>query len=214
MVNEVLWFFMPPTAFLFDIGNVLVHFDFKEASRRFAEQSDATPDEVLAVLLPFKNRLESGRISDDDFITQSTARIGFRGSREDFITIWGNIFAQNPPMSKLVERLSHIAPLYLLSNNHGLHKEWLFTHFEIFRHFKGAVFSHEVGCMKPHVAIYRKAIGQFSLQPEQTFFLDDLPDNIATARHLGFICHQYHSESHEDLEAVVSRWLSTISVCE
>src|SRR5262249_8876042 len=60
-------------AFLFDIGNVLAHFDFAPAIQRFAELSDATSDEVLARLTTPKDDLESGQMSDEVFIRKSIA---------------------------------------------------------------------------------------------------------------------------------------------
>ena len=115
-----------PQTLLFDIGNVLVRFDFTHAARKFAQQSDASTDEVLALLAPFKDGLESGQLADEDFITQSMERIGFRGTREAFVEIWSDIFTANEPMIARVRSLAGQVPLYLLSNTSGLHKAWLF----------------------------------------------------------------------------------------
>lgn len=196
---------MPP-ALLFDIGNVLVRFDFTIAAQRFAAQSAATTEQVLSLLSPFKDDLESGRISDDDFITQSIARIGFRGTREDFIRIWSDIFTENAPMTAAVEELAAEHPLYLLSNTSGLHKEWLFATFPVFRHFAGGIFSHEARSMKPDESIFRAAVEAFGLEPSTTFYIDDLADNIATARRLGFVSHHYHPDQHDAFRSVLKTW--------
>lgn len=198
---------MPDPALLFDIGNVLVHFDFTPAARRFATLSDATEAEVLARLRPFKDDLESGRISDDDFIRESTRLIGFHGTREEFVTAWGDIFTENTPMIALVEELAGKVPLYLLSNTSGLHKEWLFAKFPVFRHFSGGIYSHEAQCMKPHEAIFQLAEATYGLDPARTFYIDDLEDNIATGARLGFVSHHYHHERHAALEAELRAWL-------
>jgi len=195
-------------AFLFDIGNVLVHFDFAKAVRRLAETSEATPDAMKTLLEPIKEDLESGRMSDDDFITQSIARIGFGGSRAEFAEIWSDIFTENIPMTALVRRLAREHPLYLFSNTSGLHKEWFMRRFDVFAQFRGGIFSHEAGCMKPDAAIYEKAIAQLDLDPAQTFYIDDLPENIAAGERLRFTTHHYASDRHEALEQRVERWLS------
>lgn len=193
-----------PQALLFDIGNVLVRFDFTHAAQRFAAQSNTTAEEVLALLSPFKDDLESGRIADDDFIAQSVERIGFRGTREEFIEIWGDIFTANEPMVARVKQLSGRIPLYLFSNTSGLHKAWLFEKFDVFGHFAGGIYSHEARCMKPHEPIFREAINTFDLEPGQTLYIDDLPDNIQTGRRLGFRCHQYHPDRHEEFEPALA----------
>ena len=198
---------MPSPALLFDIGNVIVRFDFTVAAQRFAAQSRATAEEVLALLSPFKDELESGRISDEDFIAQSVARIGFRGTQAEFIRIWGDIFTENAPMIAAVETLAQTHPLYLLSNTSGLHKDWLFTHFPVFRHFAGGVCSHEARCMKPHEPIYEVAVRTLGLDPARTLYIDDLADNIATGRRLGFVCHHYAPERHGAFEGALREWL-------
>lgn len=198
---------MPTPALLFDIGNVLVHFDFTPAARRFAALSDATEAEVLARLRPFKDDLESGRISDEAFIKESFQRIGFRGTREEFVTAWGDIFTENPPMIALVEELAGKVPLYLLSNTSGLHKDWLFAKFPVFRHFAGGIYSHEAQCMKPHEPIFRAAIDSLHIDPAHTLYIDDLADNIATGQRLGFVSHHYHPQRHEAFELTLKNWL-------
>lgn len=198
---------MPSPALLFDIGNVLVRFDFTVAAQRLAAKSDASTEGVLALLSPFKDELESGRISDDDFIAQSIARIGFRGSRADFVAIWGDIFTENAPMIAAVAELAATHPLYLLSNTSGLHKEWLFEKFQVFQQFKGGIYSHEARCMKPHEPIFHAAVEAFGLDPAQTLYIDDLADNIATGKRLGFVCHHYRPDEHESFRSELDVWL-------
>lgn len=197
---------MPSPALLFDIGNVLVRFDFTVAAQRFAALSEATTAQALALLSPFKEDLESGRISDDEFVATSMALIGFRGSREEFIRMWSDIFTENAPMADVVAELAADHPLYLLSNTSGLHKAWLFATFPVFRHFSGGIYSHEARAMKPHEAIYRAAIEAFDLDPARTFYVDDLADNIATGRRLGLMSHHYHPDRHEAFQAALRTW--------
>ncbi len=194
-------------AFLFDIGNVILRFDFRPAANRLAGQSDMTSDQVLHRLADFKSALESGAISDADFITQSINSIGFRGTRDEFAEIWSDIFTENTPMISLVEQLAEKHPLYLFSNTSGLHKDWFMKRFEVFARFKGGIFSHEVLCMKPDPAFYEQAVSQFGLDPAITFYIDDLPENISAGEQSGFVCHHYAPEQHAALEQRIEQWL-------
>ncbi|TLD68335.1 HAD family phosphatase [Phragmitibacter flavus] len=189
------------TAYLFDIGNVLLRFDFTPAARQLALLSEASTEEILTLLAPFKDDLESGRISDADFIQQSSDLIRFRGTSAEFAAIWNDIFTPNEPMIPLIEALAQQHPLYLLSNTSGLHKDYFFAKYPFFSHFKGGIFSHEARCAKPGEAIFQRAIVTFDLDPASTVFIDDLADNIATARRLGFVAHHYHHENHQVLLA-------------
>jgi glucose-1-phosphatase len=200
---------MSEPAFLFDIGNVLVRFDFTHALAKLADMSSVPMLEVPALLTPLKDAVESGQMSDDDFIAQSIAKLGFRGGRHDFIELWGDIFTAHEPMNAVVQRLAGKYPLYLFSNTSGLHKEWLFERFDVFRHFKDGVYSYEARSSKPGEGMYHEAIRRFDLNPAQTFYIDDLVDNITTGRRLGFLSHQYDARQHEKLEAEIEAFLAS-----
>jgi putative hydrolase of the HAD superfamily len=202
---------MSGRAFLFDIGNVLVRFDFTHALARLAEQSAAPVGEVPMLLSPLKDALESGQMSDDDFISESIAKLGFRGQRHDFIELWGDIFTEHAPMSELVQRIAGRHPLYLFSNTSGLHKEWLFERFDVFRHFAAGVYSYEARSSKPEEGMYREALRRFNLDPEQTLYVDDLEANITAGRRLGFLTHHYDLRQHEKLERDVEAFLASAS---
>jgi len=200
---------MSEPAFLFDIGNVLVRFDFTHALARLAEQSNAPVGEVPTLLTPLKEALESGQMSDDDFISQSTAKLGFRGQRHDFIELWGDIFTEHAPMTALVQRIAGKHPLYLFSNTSGLHKEWLFERFDVFRHFTDGVYSYEARSSKPEEGMFHEALRRFKLDPARTLYIDDLIDNISTGRRLGFLTHHYDFRQHEKLEQEVEAFLAS-----
>ena len=186
-------------AFLIDIGNVLLRFDFTPAAQGLSLKSDASTEEVLTLLSPFKDDLESGRISDEDFVQQSIAKIGFHGTTEEFAAHWNDIFTPNDPMIELLDTLASRAPLYLLSNTSGLHKNWMFAQYAFFAKFSGGIYSHEARCAKPHEEIFHQAIDTFGLEPAKTLFIDDLADNIAAARRMGFTTHQYRHTHHPEL---------------
>lgn len=194
-------------AFLFDIGNVILRFDFNAAAGRLAGLSEFASGEVLHRLSAYKHALESGAISDEDFITESIRSIGFRGTRGQFAEIWSDIFTENTPVISFVERLAGKHPLYLFSNTSGLHKNWFMNQYSVFANFRDGIFSHEARCMKPDKAFYEQAVTRFNLDPATTFYIDDLAENIAEGERLGFVTHHYDPEQHDALEHQVERWL-------
>lgn len=200
---------MSKPAFLFDIGNVLVRFDFTHALARLAEMSSVSAAQMSQALSPLKEALESGQMSDEDFVAQSMAKLEFRGQPNEFISLWGDIFTEHTPMTGLVERMAGRHPLYLFSNTSGLHKAWLFERFDIFRHFTDGVYSYEARASKPSEGMYHEAVRRFDLDPATTFYIDDLEDNIVTGRRLGFLTHQYDFRQHERLEKEIEAFLAT-----
>lgn len=200
---------MPQPAILCDIGNVLVTFDFSIAARRFAAHSSHSEDTVLQALHSLKEPLEDGLLADADFVSQGMQTIDFQGSSEEFIHIWCDIFAPNVPMIATVQALASTVPLHLLSNTSGLHKDHLFATYPVFSHFKSGIYSYAAQCSKPSPKIFHHTLADLDLDPAQTFFIDDLAANIATARDLGFITHQYDHRQHQQLEAELQTWLQS-----
>lgn len=191
-------------AFLFDIGNVLVRFDFAKAIRALAPLCEAVGEaELLRRLQPIQTRYENGQMPRREFIAEASASFGYRGTGEQFVSAWQGIFSRNDSMLPLVGHLRKRHPLFLLSNTNDMHVEGLFRDFEIFRHFAGGTYSHAVRASKPHRAIYEIACRQHGLDPATTFFIDDLAANIATAREMDFQTHHYHHEGHGELVAAL-----------
>jgi FMN phosphatase YigB (HAD superfamily) len=191
-------------AFLFDIGNVLVRFDFSRALRAVAALSDVADErEALLRIETVKLDYEDGRLSRADFLRQAFEILGYRGTEAQFIAAWQGIFWENAPMTALVGQLHGKFPLFLLSNTNDMHVEGLFRDFPVFQHFTGATYSHEARASKPHREIYEIACRSHGLEPQATFFIDDLAPNIATAQNVGFHAHHYHHDRHADLLAAI-----------
>ena len=187
-------------AFLFDIGNVLVRFDFSKAFRAIAPFSDVEhTKELLSQFEDVKLRYEDGQVSRADFLRDAFKYLDFRGTEADFLAAWQGIFTENTPMVELVKQLRQRFPLYLLSNTNCMHVEGLFRDFDVFSQFEGGTYSHMAHASKPGRRIFEIACAEHGLVPQTTFFIDDLEANVATAREMGFQAHQYHPDQHQTL---------------
>jgi HAD superfamily hydrolase (TIGR01509 family) len=198
---------MPQPVILSDIGNVLVAFDFSIAARRCAERCPFPAEELFHRLDSIKLPYENGEMDDETFVLEAIARLKFEGTQAEFKTIWCEIFTQNDAMDLTLAPLAGKLPMYLLSNTSGLHKNHLLSSYPIFRHFQDGVYSYSARCSKPDESIFWHTIDQLDLDPALTFFIDDLPANIATAQRLGFHTHAYDLRRHQDLEQALDRWL-------
>jgi HAD superfamily hydrolase (TIGR01509 family) len=110
-------------------------------------------------------------------------------------------------MLQTLQRLQPKVPCYLLSNTNGLHKHYLLEKFEVFRFFQDGIYSHEACCMKPDDGIYQQAIQRFGLDPAQTFYLDDLLENIQAGQRLGLHSFHYDPDAHAVLDVALEQWL-------
>lgn len=193
---------------LSDIGKVLIDFDFSIAARRLAAQCDHPADTVLTLFDDIKGPYEVGEMDDAEFVRQGMALTGFRGSPDEFVAIWCEIFAQNEPMHATLGALAGRLPMHLLSNTNELHKSYFLREFPIFRHFQGGVYSHIARCAKPGEEIFLQTAAQLDLDPALTFYIDDLEANIATAARLGFRTFHYSFAKHSQLQAELDEWLA------
>ncbi len=187
--------------FLFDIGNVILEVDFHTSLRRILP-AGADANAVIGRLLVRKDELESGRMEDAEFLDWAVASVGGGVTRDEFVAAWLDIFRPVRAMWRTIAALAGAGHrLILFSNTNELHASSAFGRYPVFGSFAGAVYSHRVGVMKPHEEIYRHAVENFGLVPERTIYVDDLPENVATGRRLGFRCWQYDAAGHAEFEA-------------
>lgn len=186
-------------SFIFDIGNVLLPFDFNRALQRIQARTRIPLLQLATAYQPLQNAYESGQIDLAQFVERSIALMEFEGTHAEFVSAWAAIFEENPAMFRLVKRLQGRYPLYLLSNTNDIHLNYFTAQYPVFGSFSDAVYSHRVGCMKPARTIYEIAARQFGVEPHETVFIDDLPANIAAAREFGFHAIQYDHRQHQQL---------------
>jgi glucose-1-phosphatase len=195
--------------FLFDIGKVLLDFDFETSLEKFLPGDHPDPAAALSELLAKKDDFEAGRISVPDYTGWALATLGSSASHDDFHHAWRNIFTPNEPMWRTVRNL-HAAGhrLILFSNTNAIHCPWVFEAYPEFSLFHGAILSYETGSIKPEPEIYRHAIAKYSLVPEKTLYIDDLPANIATGNQFRLRTHQYQLDNHQAFEQWLAEQLS------
>lgn len=185
-----------PEAFLFDIGNVLVSFDFRTFLAGVEAQSSLPPGAVERAVRSAAAGYESGAFETDEFLERVAAATRFEGTGAELAWLWQDIFDRNPPMEATVAALAGRFPLYLLSNTNPLHHQHLVERYDVFRHFRGGVYSYTAKAEKPDRAIYQSAIDQLGLDPARTLYIDDRPENVAAGEQLGFRSLAYDRDRH------------------
>jgi putative hydrolase of the HAD superfamily len=184
-------------AIIFDIGNVLLHFDYNRAFEDLGANSSQITPELICSLEPLNCDLEAGRIGRSEFVRRVGEAIGFRGTEEEFVAAWQPIFTENHVMHELVARLRERFPLYLLSNVGEIHCEYVLRTYPVFGAFADGVYSYRAGCLKPALEIYQIAARQFGVNPAETLYLDDMPANVEGAKEAGFQAVLYRHTEHE-----------------
>jgi FMN phosphatase YigB (HAD superfamily) len=186
-------------ACLFDIGNVLVSFDYARTFGPIAARTSRTYDEIRRHMAQACPALETGRLSSEAFVAAAIEFIGGGVSSDDFLTAYTGIFDPILPVWQLVEAIRESVPVYLFSNTSEIHETCLFRQFPEFSRFHGGYFSWRLGCMKPDAGIYEHACASLGLPPQSIAYVDDLAPNIEAGRRFGFRCHRYERTHHGEL---------------
>jgi glucose-1-phosphatase len=196
-------------AVIFDIGNVLVPFDWQLAEKQIRVRTRNDTEEARKEFFLLRERFELGQVSRELFLQSAIRILDFRGATDEFAAIWNGIFSPNDEMEEFVVRLKDSLPLYLLSNTSELHLDYLKEHFRVFQHFVDGVYSFRVKCAKPDPEIFAMAAKQFGVIPARTILVDDLIQNVESAASLGMHAIQYdwkkHSEFQKKLESLKSK---------
>lgn len=176
---------------VFDMGNVLVFYDSRRASRRFAQdEAEMEAVNTSVFVSPEWLMLDMGVISQEEALRRMQARLPEGHAREAArmcLEHWHeHCMWPVPGMEELVGDLKEQDfKLYLCSNASLRMLDCYLDVIPGIRLFDGVLFSAEVKCMKPQKEMYGHLFGRFRLKPEECFFVDDQPMNIQGAGECG-----------------------------
>lgn len=187
-------------AIVFDLGKVLVDFDYSIAARKVAARSTKSLLELVSLLStsPLIIQYECGQVTRRDFFEQVRDAVGFQGALEEFSGYLADIFTEIPAMIALQTELRRRGfKTYIFSNTNDLAVEHVRSHFPFFKNFDGYIYSCEVGVMKPDAKIYEAMEQMSGRKGPHIVYLDDRAENVAggAARGWNAILHESPEKS-------------------
>jgi putative hydrolase of the HAD superfamily len=190
----------------FDLGNVIIPFDFKRAYSKLQPLCDYPATEIPARMrgTDLVSRFESGQIAPRQFVKEFSALLELRINYDEFCDLWTSVFLPEPLIQdSLLANLGDRYPLMILSNTNPIHFHMLQANYPLLRHFDHCVLSYEVGVLKPHAEIYEKAIARAGCDAAECFFTDDLAVNVEAARKHGMdaVLFQSAAQLEDELRA-------------
>jgi len=182
-------------AVIFDLGRVLVNFDFKRGYQALEGLCPYGAAEIPKRLSSndLVQRFETGLVEPRDFVAQMSAALDLQIDYEHFCRIWNSIFTETIIPEEMLAGLARRYRLLLLSNTNAIHFEGMRKTHPMLRHFHHLVLSYEVKAMKPRPEIFRAALGLAGCRPEECFYTDDIAEYVAAARKLGIDAVQFQS---------------------
>jgi FMN phosphatase YigB (HAD superfamily) len=197
---------------IFDLGKVLIPFDFSRGYRgmeRFCDYPAAEITKRIAAT-DLVHRFETGLVEPRDFVAQLSRSLDLRITYEQFCEIWSSIFLPDTLVPEsMLAGIGARYRLLVLSNTNAIHFDMVRQNYPMLRHFHDLVLSYEVKAMKPSPAIYREAIDRAQCRPEECFYTDDILAYVEGARREGIDAVQFQScaQLERDLAARDIRWL-------
>src|SRR6267143_724031 len=147
----------PPKAVIFDLGKVLVDFDYTISAGKIAAKSNCSLAEVQGLIdhSPLLFSYETGQIDKTEFYQQVCKLTGYRGRQEEFEPAFSDIFTEIEPMIQFHAALRKAGvPTFILSNTNDLAVGHIRRTFSFFSNFDAYILSFEQKVMKPHAGIY------------------------------------------------------------
>jgi glucose-1-phosphatase len=190
-------------AIIFDLGKVIVPFDFNRGYAKLEPLCGIPAAEIPKRIAPtgLVTRFESGGIESRDFVRELSKHLNLEISYEGFCEIWNCIFGPDTLIPEaMLEGIARKYRMVLLSNTNAIHFGMVRENYPLLRHFDSFVLSHEVGAMKPSPLMYRRAIEAARCPPEECFFTDDIPAYVDAARTHGLDAVQFESAAQIEAE--------------
>lgn len=193
---------------VFDMGGVLIDFDpIRSVGNHFAPEDR---DAVLANTFRSKEwaLMDKGELSVEEALNKMNSRLPERLHAEVCKMVLERE-AEMPPINEMYPIVKSLKEngykIYLLSNC----PDW-FDDFKksvpAFAFFDGFIISAYYNEIKPEENIYKALFNEFSLNPEECFFIDDVQANIDTAKRLGMNTHCFADRDFDRLTEAMKKY--------
>lgn len=198
-----------PEVVVFDLGKVLVDFDYSLVANRLRARTSISLEAVVARLdqSPLLVEYETGRITTAEFFQQVRQLTGYQGTLDDFAVEFGDIFS---PIDEMIAWQGELrtcgVPTVIFSNTNELAVRHIRSAFPFFSGFDAYVYSHEVGAMKPEAKIYEVVENVTGRRGDTILYIDDKPENVAAGAERGWRVIQ-HVEPKTTLQAAANHGL-------
>ena len=195
------------TTVVFDIGNVLMKFDYRSYIR---ELFGDRPDGLHACNAIWESGLwtELDRGVDTQQVLDQMIAMD-PNYKEAILRAFENAggtmhkYDYAIPWIQAVKRRGY--QVLYLSNYSSFARQAKPEVLDFLPYMDGGVFSYKVRLIKPDPEIYRALCEQYALKPENCVFIDDMEDNVDAARELRFHTIRFvnHKQAEKQLELLL-----------
>ena len=194
---------------IFDIGAVLIRFDWKSYVNRLFDEKTAqevtratwenpTWGELDRAVIPFEEVLKQFIDTAPEYeqqIRQVMEHLGECTERTDYAIPW-------------VEELKDKGyKVFFLSNYFEYLRNQSPEVLDFIPHMDGGVFSYQIHKVKPHAEIFDYICQRYDLRPEESLFIDDSQKNVDGARAFGMhaLLFTTYEQSYPEIMAYLTK---------
>lgn len=190
-------------AILFDLGKVILFFNFEPAFRKLARATRLSAKDIEDFFISSGHEVlyDGGKISSVQFFREIKKALDLPLSFNEFKKIWNNIFKPNLPVIRIIKTLKKRGyRLVLVSNTNAMHYEFIRKNYLVLKLFDKHILSFKENVRKPDERIYRTSIRACGCRPEEILYIDDRADLTDAAKGIGINVFTYKNNTAALLE--------------
>ena len=170
-----------PEAVVFDLGKVLLDFDYARFANNVLTKCGVPAEEILNAVNQSELlvRYETGLLTSQEFFSEVKRACSYSGHYDEFEPVFGDIFSEIPEMIALQARLRDAGvPTYIFSNTSEIVIKHIRKTYPFFNTFTDYVLSYEHRSVKPQPRIYEVVESRSGRKGAQLLYIDDRLENV------------------------------------
>jgi glucose-1-phosphatase len=176
-------------ALLFDLGGVVIDFDFNGAFRRWASRAGCDPAliaERFSIDEAYRQH-ERGEIPASRYFAVLRESLGIDLDDEELVEGWNDVYlGLVAGISEVLSAAGMRWPLFAFTNSNATHKSvWDTLYASQLRSFRKVFVSSDLGVRKPDLEAFELVARLMGFEPDEILFFDDGVENVEGARAAG-----------------------------
>jgi glucose-1-phosphatase len=186
-----------PSLVIFDMDDVLCHYDLGRRLRYLASLADTTARDVRTALWDsgFEEAADAGGFPDPDiYLAEFGKRLGYPITETEWVEARRHAMTANTEVLVIAALLKSQTEVAIYTNNGPIVKNNLDRLLpEAALIFSQRFCSYEFGTKKPDPRSFSRLVDSLSRRPSDCWFIDDKKSNVEGARIAGLIGHHYRN---------------------
>jgi putative hydrolase of the HAD superfamily len=174
---------------LFDLGGVVVNFDFAGAFQLWASRAGCDPSLIAGRFSIDESyeQHERGEIPASSYFAALRQTLGIELSDEDFVEGWNNVYLGIVPgISEMLSLAQRHLSLFAFTNSNPTHQSvWEHLYASELRPFEKIFVSSDLGVRKPDSDAFQLVARRMGFALGEILFFDDSSENVEGARRAG-----------------------------